>query len=335
MSLKELPKVLVTLLDSVSSEYELSSWYTRGGSDYTTISLRFDHAAMMENTVETAKYKRVSKRHMHRDRDRVATWKSHQNDMDISCQETQTGNDPYEGHIKDIAIQTAADDITPILPAQYDQHDHVNLTNTKHSSMSDLDNIPIADVGAVSMADEIKTENRMNVIQGSVYCKQIGEVLQAAASSIADMSDDLDTSSDDSAELNDPIDVKCDICLKSCNKEGNKWFKCTVCEDFDICPKCHSMKQHMKHWRHIHTFEYPTNCNNGYCDSCGFMFRPHCSTFYVHRCKICQDYAICKKCNEQGMHIKHAYMLEETPARDYLAYLQGRGDHHGDDGGGG
>ena len=64
-----------------------------------------------------------------------------------------------------------------------------------------------------------------------------------------------------------------------------------------------------------------------------FTFKPYCSTFFVHRCNICEDYAICKKCLEQGMHVKHAYALEKTLARDYLSYLQGKGDHHGDNGG--
>ena len=332
MSLKGLPNVLVALLDSVSSEYELSSWYTRGGPHFTTINLRFDHAAMLQDNIETAKYKRVSQNRVYRDR--AARWKSHQNEMDTS-QETRTGNSPNEGHTMDNATQAAADNNSSILPVQYDQQDHVDLPNIKHCSMTNLDNISIVNVDTVGRADVNKTEGSMQVAHGSVYSKQIGEVLQAAASSIAEMSDDLDTSSGESVASNDLIDIQCNICSKRCNREGNKWFKCTVCEDFDMCSKCHSMNQHMKHWRHIHSFEYPTNCNNGYCDSCGFMFRPHCSTFYVHMCKLCEDYTICKKCREQGMHAKHAYMMEETLARDYLAYLTGKGAHHRDDGGGG
>ena len=148
-----------------------------------------------------------------------------------------------EEHQLDISTQAVADNITPILSAQYDQHDHVDLTNTKHTSAPDLDNISIVALDTESGADEISIQST----QGSVYNKQISDSLQAAAYNIANMSDELESSSDSDAS-NDLIDVQCDICLKSCNKDGNKWFnmfKCTVCED--ICSKCHSMKQHMKH----------------------------------------------------------------------------------------
>ena len=111
---------------------------------------------------------------------------------------------------------------------------------------------------------------------------------------------------------------------------SNRWFRCTVCIDFDICTDCHANKCHVKHWEYIHQFNYPKNCNDGYCDSCGYKFRPHCSTFQVFHCPSCEDYAICRQCKNQGMHVNHQFKMKWIPASDYLLLIQGKGSHHGD-----
>ena len=334
MSLKGLPNVLVTLLDTVSNEYQLSSWYTKGGSDFTTISLRFDHSAIVHDTVETAKYKKVSQNRVERDKSRAERWKSDCKDTGIT-QSDNDSNDAPNGRLqKDIATQ--ADDIAPIPPAQCDQYHNAELATTNQSNMHDLENISITHMDTVAGADEIHlNESSIEISHGAVS-KQTAVIQHGNTSSVADMLDSNDSSSE-SDESDDPIDIQCNICLESCNRNGNVWYKCTVSDDFDMCLKCHSSKRHIDHWGHIHKFEYPKDCSNGYCDSCGFVFRPHSSSFYVHRCQKCDDYAICKKCHDQDMHVKHAYIMERILASDYLAYLQGRGPHHGEheDGGGG
>ena len=73
MSLDTLPKVLVVTLEALLHEYGLSSWSTRSGHEFTTINIRFDHAAMT-GSIEEIKYRRVSQAQIIRDRDRSNNW---------------------------------------------------------------------------------------------------------------------------------------------------------------------------------------------------------------------------------------------------------------------
>ena len=62
----------------------------------------------------------------------------------------------------------------------------------------------------------------------------------------------------------------------------------------------------------------PDDYTKGYCNSCGFKFRPQSLSFYVNQCEICEDYALCKKCMVEGMHKKHAGHLKRVRALDYI-----------------
>ena len=46
MPVEGLPKVLETIMDSMISESEVSSWYIKGGPEFTQLTIRFDNAAM-------------------------------------------------------------------------------------------------------------------------------------------------------------------------------------------------------------------------------------------------------------------------------------------------
>ena len=69
MSNKELPKVLMKLLDSLNSECQLSSWNIHSKENFTQVSIRFSMAAIAEDT--EIKFKRVKPSRMKRDRERA------------------------------------------------------------------------------------------------------------------------------------------------------------------------------------------------------------------------------------------------------------------------
>ena len=98
MSTSDLPKTLVVLLDTLNSEYGLSSWNSRSGQDYTTVQIRFDHAAITgPNTTEAVKYKRVPQSRIERDMARTARWRDryhneHIDGVEYVDEETQIDN---------------------------------------------------------------------------------------------------------------------------------------------------------------------------------------------------------------------------------------------------
>ena len=131
--------------------------------------------------------------------------------------------------------------------------------------------------------------------------------------------------SENSSCANVAVDIHGNICLGSCSSNGNKWYRCTVCDDFDMCNSCYKNRQHLNHYKHIHEFQYPSDCSGGYCDSCGFKFRPHSPSFHVYQCLSCQDYAMCKKCHQEKMHVEHLFNMKSVSASDHLQYLHGNG----------
>jgi hypothetical protein len=99
---------------------------------------------------------------------------------------------------------------------------------------------------------------------------------------------------------------------------GDKWFRCTDCGDFDICSKCDIKQFHHHHKQQMHKFVEPECLQVGcFCDSCGYQFKLG-PTFRVYQCSVCEDYALCKKCAEQGMHAAHSQELTLVEIQSYL-----------------
>ena len=76
ISYHKLPKALHNLLVKMVEDYTLTTWNISGGQHFTSITIRFDTAAMMDTAVQQVKYKRVSQHQMARDRQRAAQWRT-------------------------------------------------------------------------------------------------------------------------------------------------------------------------------------------------------------------------------------------------------------------
>ena len=129
--------------------------------------------------------------------------------------------------------------------------------------------------------------------------------------------DDTLNTSEDSIDSVQTVHYTCDICSKVISVDC-KWYRCTECDDYDICSSCYKQGHHAKHRSQIHEFIEPDNLSNGYCDSCGFMFRPQSLSFFVNQCTVCEDYALCKKCMHEGMHQHHRDKMKRVTAQEFL-----------------
>ncbi|KAF9386593.1 hypothetical protein CPB97_003581 [Podila verticillata] len=121
------------------------------------------------------------------------------------------------------------------------------------------------------------------------------------------------TSSTEKVEIEDPTDevihknVYCDLCLNTVR--GIRW-KCTDCDNFDLCQSCHGLApvKHPNHtFRPIHTFpedaEQNSDPSSGFaCRPTGFIHSASCdiclnTIFGVrHKCFQCPDYDLCQGC---------------------------------------
>ena len=119
------------------------------------------------------------------------------------------------------------------------------------------------------------------------------------------------------------VDIKCNECGECVNGENKCWFKCTMCNDYDICKECRDKGCHKYHNGQIQEFNEPANPANGYCNSCGLQFYPQRRTWFeVYNCSACEDYALCFKCKRIGRHHHHSARLSKITLGEYLKIIQ-------------
>ncbi|KAG0100398.1 hypothetical protein BGZ93_001862, partial [Podila epicladia] len=101
--------------------------------------------------------------------------------------------------------------------------------------------------------------------------------------------------------------VYCDLCLNTVR--GIRW-KCTDCDNYDLCQSCHGLApvKHPNHtFRSIHTFPQDTEQNNdpssGFaCRSTGFIHAASCDICLNtivgvrYKCFQCPDFDLCQGC---------------------------------------
>lgn len=319
MPLEGLPKVLEVMLDNMLSDSSLSSWFVKGGHDFTQITIRFDTSAMTQNTEDKIMYKKVSKRKIERDSNRAEQWRNKATtNVEIRDIDVNTDGDLIH-HINSCNINTMSPNMNYTTQGtQYGSS--IELPSIVHSPVHGCNKHNLSDATLV-------TENKES--HGNVDtqdCTELGAVCGNGDMDVKDDEHEISSCiSSENSSYDDVADVHCNICQGSCNDKENRWYRCTVCDDFDMCSICYKNKEHLTHYKYIHEFKYPNDCSGGYCDSCGFRFRPHSPTFHVYQCLSCQDYAMCKKCHQEGMHVKHLFNMKSVPASDYLQYLHGDG----------
>ena len=108
---------------------------------------------------------------------------------------------------------------------------------------------------------------------------------------------------------------QCDECHEGvCKHRGYRWMKCTVCTNFNLCEKCwlrHGHPEHAgdTHWYKWHGIINPKPFHS--CNCCGFTYHPDNPYFTVWKCDLCENYSLCKRCNEDNMHVHHEEYVDE------------------------
>ena len=298
MDINRLPKVLVQTLDTLLSDSGLSTWSIKGGNFYTQIILRFDMAAMPGTGTTESVYRRVSDRRLQRDRDRARGWRQTQAQMvdmeDLAINQNSSLNANAEPYVHDVG--------------------HIGYPILNNIAEAD-NNTDTYSQGALSQDHDIQPQSPATASDQS--CQQginIEPVVQYQTEAVAVQ----DVNSDDLDQHSADIEILCNTCHKACNTAGNSWYRCTICNDFDICMPCHTRlpHKHFQHRQYKHLFTYPEDAENKpYCDSCGKVFEE--PDMNVHQCPVCKDYVLCSVCAHEGMHSRHG-KLNVRSLDDYL-----------------
>jgi len=116
--------------------------------------------------------------------------------------------------------------------------------------------------------------------------------------------------------------IICDGCNVA-NFEGDR-HKCTQCDDYDLCGKCHSEGIHKEHAlvKFDRDNKYQTYCHQRViCDGCGK--NPIFGTRF--KCYECPDFNLCQEC-EKTMH-KHHIMLRIPEEKNLYNLLNGKNEN--------
>ena len=340
MELNQLPKVLVQTLDTLLGEHGLSSWQVRGGDIFTQVTLRFN---MAERSTVDSVYRKVPDRRLTRDRDRAWQWRQHHEDKGyMAASIPNYGNGPSDlnsNTVPDSILESHIDTVETNninhMSGSYSGAPHIEQqTSVEAAKHRDHDSATTEPKPPSGITDTTNNANITEVtFSGSGHDQQTGETAAQHSQDSAAYAEEpmpvYGNSSDGSIleamqDVNNskPVDVgqvaiKCNICHGECNRDGNvTWFRCTVCDDFDICKQCR--KLHPRHNMWTHRFTYPVDCeHDGYCDSCGYVFTD--MAMKVYQCTYCQDYVLCRQCMQHGMHGFHGKPKAMSLA-DYLEY---------------
>ncbi|KAI8877423.1 hypothetical protein K501DRAFT_230268 [Backusella circina FSU 941] len=119
------------------------------------------------------------------------------------------------------------------------------------------------------------------------------------------------------------FDIICNECCRSI--KNNRW-RCSTCDDFDLCSTCKARVNHdPKHTLHYIEPEARPSQNNGKSDSTEKSNSPHmdymcdyCDAYIVgvrHRCSACPDFDLCHSC--------FGIVKDNHPDHPFITYLVG------------
>lgn len=281
MPLQGLPLVLEITLDTLLTNNALSSWQIKGGPKFSQVTIRFSAMAAAPSNTEV-QYRRAPPSRIARDRQRAFA----RSDTTVQYQQ--------EEHI-DRDSNNGEEESTQ-MPANI--REQANIATMDNSSPPVL----AACQPSAAADDNMNGQSGMTERGVTVSLNNIDMSGDSVKSEYADIQETSITNDGDS-DSSEGGTFSCDGCGGMMSGDsGMVWYRCTECDDVDICTDCFLRNVHGHHKRHIHKFVCPVDWNSCYCDSCGVVLNVDAVLF---SCRLCEDYCLCGSCKKQRMHIKH------------------------------
>ena len=298
MPVTGLPVALETALVSLLDANKLSTWKITGGESHVAVTLRFNMAdkQTMTGESEPVHFKKMAPSQVRRNYQRRYQWISAKNNS-MSGQNSISGNIHMEDTIcSGNAINRHEQDLDHGSGSSIfgGMSETTKTAQTQMSHMSDQDTVIDPCDQNITIPKQTEPES---------------------------LSDSEDSDHGDSSETSDdtlPVrtDGECDLCSKPFPISQPIWT-CTKCDSFAICTPCRRSSRYMTHHHpcesdQLHEYTVPglvkNDCN---CDSCGTFISHHKSK--VYECSICDNFILCPRCHQEGMHKYHlANMIGKT-----------------------
>lgn len=316
------PQPLESMLVNLLQSFEVTSWNIKGGMYFTQVNIRFGMEAIGDNTVQHTGYKKMSGAQLKRDSERAKTWRRRYDEdgrRTDHLEQLEVSDHPFEEvSLSETVINTS---LSVHDASRNDQQ--VNLCNISEACQTaPQNNIVQSHMSTKSMCEQevLKVNKSAEVCDETESDNAIAVAKEGGLKGFTTAMANMDSfdSSDGKSDVSVKVEhLSCDTCFNFV-ADGSQWYRCTECEEVNICNKCYSQGLHSIHRSQIHEFTAPDDCTQGYCNSCGFKFRPQSVSFFVNQCQACEDYALCKKCMSEGMHQKHAHCFKQIRAKDYV-----------------
>lgn len=299
MPVEGFPLAFEIMLDSLLKANQLSTWKVTGGDKHIAVTLRFNMADIKASQTESVSFKRVPPSQQRRSFHRRQKWLQ---DKNMDKNETSDDNrdlDDFENSIVEESSNNrlSCDTESKTGPSHSGPRELPQCTLTHKSSMSDHQDQCVQ----VSDSEE----------QNSISDTEI------------EQQHDLDSSSEsaDTCTLLQPDENYgvCDVCLKPFYN-AKVLMTCTQCDNFAVCTTCKEFDFSSRHTTcdgdQMHMYNVPglikADCN---CDSCGMFFQNSRSKLY--ECQKCDNFILCRKCMDEGMHKYHTSAMKAMTRKQY------------------
>ena len=310
MSLEGMPLVLENSLDMLLKENVLSSWQIRSGDQYTQVTMRFSNTAILPTDKDIV-YRRAPPSQIARDRKRAAS-RLQSNDNE--------GNDPTNNQYeRKLEVLFPTEQIESLQPSM-DRSGHsvtdqpavsqgVNTPSTSQSSH-------MTEGSAVNLGSEMHVRDNAKSGIGDSSMKTViehyGGMPEAA---------DQESEEEDEEDEEDGV-ITCDGCGgMMTDKMGTIWYRCNECDDGDFCLECYNKDVHVHHKRQLSKFTCPLHFGIPYCSACGHYIPVEGEDAFLYKCKLCEDYCLCRRCKNKFLHMRHSKHLQLCSTSQYMSEL--------------
>ncbi len=350
MPVVQLPKPLQTTLDTLLMDNSLSSWQVKGGQYFTQVTIRFS-TTTKDTNVADAKYRRAPPSRIIRFNNRAkehakctpealgeqvimnmtSSTSDHQHLTGLDDTNNANNTDSVSSSVFPpvVGVIDPATSATASHVQRVEQHINEESTGNNDTNVNSIE-LDISLRGSVKSeeGDDYCDERLQIILDGMNRMEKTFDRIEQVFDHTSDIPINIDNQSNnrvsgpkfdenDEEPVEDDGTFTCDGCGGMINDQANSmWYRCTDCNDIDVCHECFIKDIHKHHKSHLQRFTAPTNWNIPHCDACGFSFTN--SDGLLYKCTMCEDYCLCNKCKNKLLHINHGKYITEVSVEKYI-----------------